>query len=354
MKRREFLKYLGIGGALSVPFFRAGMVSAAKWPERPIRVVIGYKAGGGTDTFTRVLVAGMEAQLNATINVTNMPGSVAAVATDFVWNKAADGYFWAGTSNYNKFLRAMKYHTTVPWRDWQWYPAAGTYQGWAVRPDSPFKTFQDLLDAARKKPVTMSHAGIGGIWHEGDAIMAKAAGVKFNYIPYKGGAPATLALIKGEVDAVGNGIHEQVEFLKAGKLRNLAVFTDKPLSVGALTLEPVTKYVPKLKPYTPFGGDITPALKRDVPLDILKMVHKAYRKALDNPRFEAILKKKVGYKILLSPTEVDKVAARKECVTAWTFKDLGIAKADPAELGIPRPEEFEAWWPPKEYKPRLT
>ena len=70
---------------------------------------------------------------------------------------------------------------------------AAPIMAWAVKPESPFKTFQDVLDAAKKKPLTMSHSGIGGIWHEGDGIMAKAAGVKFNYIPYKGGAPAVLA-----------------------------------------------------------------------------------------------------------------------------------------------------------------
>ena len=72
-------------------------------------------------------------------------------------------------------------------KDWQFFPVSGTYMGWGVKPDSPFKTFQDVLDATKKRPVTMSHSGVGGIWHEGDGILAKAAGVQFNYIPYKGG-----------------------------------------------------------------------------------------------------------------------------------------------------------------------
>ena len=118
--------------------------------------------------------------------------------------------------------------------------------------------------------------------------------------------------------------------------------------------EPVTKYIPSLKPHAPFGGDITMALRRDTPLDILKAVQQAYVKAYESPKYDAVLQQNVGYKVVLTPTESDKMSAFKECVTAWTFKDLGIAKNDPTELGIPKPEEFEKWWPPKDYQPRLT
>ncbi|MDP1991323.1 MAG: tripartite tricarboxylate transporter substrate binding protein [Syntrophales bacterium] len=354
MDRRDFLKSLGAVGVLALPVFRPSLLFGADWPTKPIRLTIGYAVGGGSDIFARGFVLGMEGPLRTSFEVSNMAGSVAAVATDFVLKRPADGYAWLGTTNYNKFLRPMGYHKGVPWKDWQWFMIAGTYQTWAVKPDSPFKTFQDVLDASKKKPLTMSHSGIGGIWHEGDGIMAKAAGVQFNYIPYKGGAPAVLAGIQGEVDVVSSGLHEQIEFLRAGKLRNLALFVDKPMTLEGMTFEPVTKYIPSLKPHCPFGGDITMALRRDTPLEILKAVQQAYVTAYESPKYDAVLKQNVGYKVVLTPTESDKMAAFKECVTAWTFKDLGIAKNDPAELGIPKPEEFEKWWPPKDYQPRLT
>jgi len=354
MDRRDFLKSLGAVGVLALPVFRPSLVFGADWPTKPIRLSIGYAVGGGSDIFARGFVPGMEGPLRAAFEVSNMPGSVAAIATDFVLKRPADGYAWLGTTNYNKFLRPMGYHKGVPWKDWQWFMIAGTYQTWAVKPDSPYKTFQDVLDAAKKKPLTMSHSGIGGIWHEGDGIMAKAAGVQFNYIPYKGGAPAVLAGIQSEVDVVSSGLHEQIEFLRTGKLRNLALFTDKPMSLEGMNFDPVTKYIPSLKPHCPFGGDITMGVRRDTPLEILKAINQAYLKAYESPKYDAVLKQNVGYKVVLTPTESDKMAAFKESVTAWTFKDLGIAKNDPAELGIPRPEEFEKWWPPKDYQPRLT
>ncbi|MEW6333674.1 MAG: tripartite tricarboxylate transporter substrate binding protein [Thermodesulfobacteriota bacterium] len=351
MDRRDFIKLMGAAGVLSLPVFGPSLAFGANWPTKPIRVTVGYGIGGGTDVFNRGVVQGMEGPLGTTIEVGNMPGSVAAIATDFVLKRPADGYSWLGTSNYNKFLRPMGYHKGVPWMDWQWFMVGTTIQAWAVKPDSPFKTFQDVLDATKKKPVTMSHSGIGGIWHEGDAIMAQAAGVKFNYIPYKGGAPAVLAGIQGEVDVISSGLHEQIEFLRAGKLRNLALFVDKPMTIDGIQFEPINKFVPGLKP---FGADITLGVRRDTPLEILKAIHQAFLKAVDTPKFQEVLKHNIGFKVSLTPTEADKMSAYKECVTSWTFKELGIAKVDPAQLGIPRPEEFEKWWPPKDYKPRLT
>lgn len=354
MDRREFLKYVGVTGALSLPVFGHSMVFGAQWPTKPIRLTIQYAVGGGTDIFSRGFAMAMEEHLHTSVEASNMPGSVGAIAAEAVVKRPADGYSWIGASNYNKFLRPMGYHKGVPWKDWLWFPVSGTYMGWAVKPDSPFKTFQDLLDATKKRPVTMSHSGVGGIWHEGDGLLAKAAGVQFNYIPYKGGAPAVLAALQGEVEVASCGMHEQIEFLRAGKLRNLAVFEDKPLTVEGMTFEPITKYVPQAKPYAPFAGDVTIGVRRDTPLEILKAIYQAYLKAYENPRYAEVLKQNLGYKVLLNPLQSDKMAAFKECVTASIFYELGITKITPSELGLPKPEDFEKWWPPKDYKPRLT
>lgn len=354
MDRREFLKFVGMAGALSLPVFRPSMVFGAQWPTKTIRLTIQYAVGGGTDIFCRGFANAMQEPLHASIEAGNMPGSVGAIAADFVVKKPADGYSWIGASNFNKFLRPMGYHKGVPWKDWQWFPVCGAYMGWAVKTDSPFKTFQDVLDATKKRPVTMSHSGVGGIWHEGDGLMAKAAGVKFNYIPYQGGAPAALAALQGEVEVASCGIHEQIEFLRVGKLRNLAVFENEPLTVEGMTFEPITKYVPQAQSYTPFGGDVTLGVRRDTPLEILQAIYKAYLKAYENPRYEEILKQSIGYKLILKPLESDKRAAFKECSTAAIFYELGVTKINPSELGLPKPEDFEKWWPPKDYRPRLT
>ena len=89
-------------------------------------------------------------------------------------------------------------------------------------------------------------------------------------------------------------------------------------------------------------------------MEILKAIYQAYQKAIDNPRYAEILKQNIGFRQVFNPQESDKMAAFKECVTASIFKELGISKIAPSELGLPRPEEFEKWWPPKDYKPTFT
>jgi tripartite-type tricarboxylate transporter receptor subunit TctC len=354
MDRREFLKFLGAAGVISsIPILGGAKASAAEWPSGPIRAVIGYAAGGGTDMSTRAICSAMEGPLNATINATNMPGAIAGTATNFVLQKPADGYWILGTSNYNKFLRTMKISDSIPWKDWQWFPSVSSLQCWTVKPDSPFKTFQDLLDEAKKRPLTISTSGVGGIWHEGDGILAKEAGIKFEYIPYKGGAPAALAVLQGEVEVGGSGVHEAIEYLVAGKLKILASGSDKPLEVRGVHMEPVTQYVPSLKSYTPIGAFITIGMRRETPLEILEKVRQSFVKGLQDPKFREIMEKKVMVPVEIPPLEADRRAALSESVTSWTFKELGIAKADPEKLGIPKPEEFDKWWPPKDYKPRL-
>jgi tripartite-type tricarboxylate transporter receptor subunit TctC len=357
ISRREFLAFTGVGLGSALAFSRLARGSP-KWPERPITAVIEYSAGGGTDTITRAEAGAMEKILRATINCTNMPGSTGALATKFVWGKPSDGYWWLGAAEYNRALRTLGYSDTVPWKDWQFYKAANSIQGWAVRPDSPFKDLGDLIDAAKKKPgkILVSNSGIGDVWHVGSILVKKATGVKWEEIPYKGGAPATLALLQKEVEVCASGVHEQVEFLRAGKLRNLAVFTDKPLEVeGVGTLNPVTKFVPEVGSFAPWGGIYTLGLKRDVPVEILKKVKETFLGAMDDPNFNKVLEKRVIFKNPKVGADADREAAVNESVVAWVFWDIKLesAKVNPKGLGIPRPEEFEKWWPPKDYKPRI-
>ena len=195
-----------------------------KWPERNITVVIQHGAGGGTDLLTRAYTKAMEEALGVKVNAVNMPGAVGSLATDFVWGKESDGYWWLGASQFSKTLRVMGYHPSSPYMDWQYYQAATGLLSFAVRPESPFQTFGDFIKAAKERPgeILVSHAGVGSIWHEGIAIIAELTGIELKYVPYAGGAPATLALLQGEVEVAASGVHEQVEFLRAGKLRNLA------------------------------------------------------------------------------------------------------------------------------------
>lgn len=347
---------------IAVAGFLAGtMISTAygEWPEgKSITAVIQYGAGGGTDVMTRAYTKLMEKSLGTTINAVNQPGAIGALAMDSVNSKPADGYWWLGGSQFNKGLRVMGHTKLSPWKDWQYFKVADGIQAWSVPVDSPFKTMEDFLAAARKDPdkYKISNSGIGGIWHEGNEILSSEAKIKIRHIPYKGGAPAVMACLQGEVDVAGSGVHEAIEFIRAGKLRNLAVFTREPIKLKDGTiLKPISQVVPSMAPHSPFGSEYTLAVKRETPVAVLEKVQKALVDAANSPEFEDIMEKKFFFKSIVVGREADRLAALRESVTAWLFWDLKVqeAKTNPADLGIPRPQDFEKWWPPKDYAPRM-
>jgi tripartite-type tricarboxylate transporter receptor subunit TctC len=334
---------------------------AATWPDRSITAVVMYAAGGGTDVVLRALAGEMAKSVGWDINVINKPGGVGAVATSFVLGKPADGYWWLGAANYNKFVRIMGGSDSVAWTDWQFYQAANSLASWSVRTDSPFKSFEELVAFAKKNPgkLSISTSGTGGIWHELAAIVAQAAGIKIKYVPYKGGKPATLAGLQGETDIAGGGVHEHIEFIRAGKLRCLQQTGTKDINVeGVGVLPSIGNFLPELKPQLPVGGNYNIVLRRDTPLEILKEVEKVFVAAVKSPGFQEVAKKRYFDIDIRTGEAADRRAAQLEVLTAATFAEvkdqLGKKPKSAAELGLPSPADFDKWWPPKGYKPRMA
>lgn len=361
--RRRFLAGVGaLGAATALPFALApGYARAAGWPERPVTAVVMYSAGGGTDTVLRALSAEMAKSTKWDINVINKPGSVGAIATSFVLQKPSDGYWWLGAANYNKFVRIMGDSTSKAWEDWQYFQAANSLACWSVRADSPFKSFQDVVEYAKKNPgkVSISTSGTGGIWHELAAIIAQAAGITLRFVPYKGGKPATLAGLQGEVDIAGGGVHEHIDFIKTGKLRCLQQTGKDDIVVSSkLTLPSIGGILPELKPLLPIGGNYNIALRRDTPVEVLKQIETAFVAAVKSPAFTKIAKSKYFAIDIRSGEEADRRAAQLEVITAATFakvKDqIGKQIKTAGDLGLPDPAGFDKWWPPKGYKPRMA
>ncbi|MEK9662838.1 MAG: tripartite tricarboxylate transporter substrate binding protein [Alphaproteobacteria bacterium] len=360
IKRRTFLAGAAAATAATQLAITPRDAKAAGFPERPITVVIMYSAGGGTDTMIRVLMDEMKKNTGWDINVINKPGAVGGVATNFLLDKPSDGYWWLGAANYNKFVRVMGHAESRAWEDWQYFQGGNSLGAWSVRPDSPFKTFDDVVKAAKANPgkISISTSGTGGLWQELALIVGNQAGIELKYVPYKGGKPATLAGLQGEVDIAGGGVHEHIDFVRAGKLRMLQQTGSKDIEVpGVGTLPSVGNLIPKIKPLLPLSGIYNLALRRDTPIEILKEVEKAWIAACDGEKFKDVVKKKYFEIDVRTGEAADRRAALVETVTAATFwanqDKIGKQVKSPEELGLPKPEDFDKWWPPKGYKPVL-
>lgn len=335
---------------------QGSQAAASSWPNHPITLVVGYSAGGGTDTVMRALAKSMEKPLGVTINVVNRPGAIASLATDFVSSKPANGYWWLATTQYNSALRAYGYSKEVTWKDWQFFQAANSLESWSVVPNSPIKSMAQFLSEVKANPgkYKVSNSGVGGTWFLGNEILEQQGGYNFRQVPYNGGAPAVLAALNGEVDVVASGLHEQISDIRAGKLRNLAVFTKDPIKLAnGSELKPITDFVPSVADYAPFGGQYNIALKRGVPSAILKKISDAIEVAAKSPEFLALLKKHFIFPNVVVGQQADRQAAFQESVNAWFLWDLKVqgVKNNPADLGIPKPANFKSWWPPAGYKP---
>jgi len=332
--------------------------SQEEWkPKRSIRLVIQFAAGGGTDMNLRTLSKGMEEVLGQPITCTNMTGALGSIAANYVYEQPADGYTWLGAADFSRYFRIMDVNKTAAWRDWQYFQASVSIASWSVLPNSPIKSFEDLVRMAKEKPDTLrvSTDGKGGLWAEAISIVADAGGFTFKNIPYDGGAPATLACLQGDVDVAGSGLHEQIEFIRAGKLRNLAIFSDTDIEVpGVGTLKSITRLIPATKAFAPFGGMYNLVLKRETPKPILMGIKKAFAHAIETPAYQELLAKRYFKKQFVYGAEADKKAARLECASAWLYHKLGIGKKSPEELGLPKLEDFDRWWPPKDYKPSVV
>ncbi len=355
--RRQFLT--GAGAAAATTFVISPSAARANgWPSQPVTLVVMYGQGGGTDTIMRTLAKEMADAKGWTINVINKPGAVGAVATDFVGGKEADGHWMLGAANYNKFVRVMGHTDAVPWENWSYLQAASALASWAVPIDSPYQTLDDVIQAAKANPggLAISTSGTGGIWHELALIVADAAGIELSFVPYKGGKAATLAGLQGETDIAGGGVHEHVDLIRAGKMRCLQHCGTEDIVLDDGTVLPsVGALLPSLQPLLPLGPQYNLILRRDTPPAVQAEVEEAFAAAVDSKAFQDIAKAKYFTVEVKWGEAADKRAAQLEAITAATFTkyadQIGAAVKSPADLGLPEPDAFEAWWPPEGYAP---
>jgi len=325
------------------------------WPERPITVVVMYAPGGGTDTVLRALTTEVAAATGWRVNVVNRPGASGGLATRFVRSRPADGYTWLAASSFNKYSRIVGGSDSPSWRDWYYMRAATAYGSWAVRPDSEYKSFADLVAAAKAAPgqITISTSGSGGQWHELGAVVAAAVGIELRYVPYGSGQLAALAGLNGEVDMAGGGVHEHIQLVETGQLVSLQQTSAQDIVTGSGNVMPsLHRFVPDIQSRLPPNAAYNLGVRRDTPVEIIQQIQDAFVAAASSEKFrEAVAVRNFAVDIMIGEA-ADRRAAELETIAATIFEQLEIPNArNAAALDLPAPEAFDAWWPPAGYTP---
>ena len=208
--------------------FAAG-ASAQAYPNRPIRVVVPFPAGGGTDVVARIVTQQMATLMGATIVVDNRAGAGGNIGTEVVARAPADGYTLlvaTGATNINSTLTP-----NLTWdvaRDFTPVVQFSWNQSVLVAfPGFPPSNVPELIALAKAKPgqITFGSSGIGSSAHLWGELFKAKAGVNLTHVPYKGTAPAQTDLVSGQINVMFTDISAALPFIKAGKMKALGVGT---------------------------------------------------------------------------------------------------------------------------------
>ncbi len=205
---------------------------AQAWPSRPLRIIVPFPPGGGTDIGTRIVGQKLQEALGQPVVIENRPGAAGIVGTEFTAKVAPDGYTLMmgniGTHAINQSLYAKLPYDPV--KDFAPVSQVALLPMFLlVNPAVPAKSMKELIDFARAKPGTLNYSssGAGGMPHVAAALFASMAGIQMTHIPYKGGGPAVADLIGGQVQVSFATARESIGHVKSGKLRARGVSSAK-------------------------------------------------------------------------------------------------------------------------------
>ena len=324
-------------GAAALSLFAT--VASAAYPERDITGTIMWGAGGGTDNFARAITPLVEKHLGGSIVLQNKVGASGALATTLVVNSAGDGYSLLygaeNPANYRVLgLSPLSFHDLEP--------ITVAVEGAVVicvNPETPYKTMKDLVEAAKEsKKIRMATSGVGGLPYVAGAMMKNIHGTDFNYIQFDGDGPGATAVMGGHADVMPLALSTSVEYIRAGRLRGLAVLATKRVP-QLPDLPCITEVYPEYAQYLPWGPFYGVFVKKGTPADVVAKLSDAFTKAMAEPRFEEYVRNSGGFKNGSTGAEAVKFLEKFESTASWLIFNAGGAKKSPAEFGIPEPRK---------------
>jgi tripartite-type tricarboxylate transporter receptor subunit TctC len=321
LPRRRFLHFAAGAAALAAASRGA---KAQAYPSRPVRIIVGYTAGGVSDILARLIGQRLSEILGQAFVVENRPGAASNVGADVVVHAAADGYtlLLAGISN---AINVALY----PDLDFSFVrdiaPVAIFSRSplvMEVTPSFPAKTVPEFIAYAKANPgmINMGSAGTGGATHVAGELFQMMTGTKLIHVPYRGSPPALSDLLAGRVQVMFDNIAASIALIRDGKLRPLAVSFPTAALPDVL---PIGDFVPGYEAYV-WNGIAAP---RDCPPDVVDKLNTAVNTIAADPAFKAQLASLGNTAVSDSPAGFGKLIAEDAAKWAKVVKFSG-AKPD--------------------------
>jgi len=285
MKSRKVFYFLAVWTlAAAIGMTTLPSHAAAAYPEKPVSLMVAYPAGGSTDIGARILAAIAEKKLGQPMIVLNKGGAGGQVGWTEMARQKPDGY-------YIGFLNLPALNTVIldPERKCDFGPDAFTFiinqvldpgAIW-VRKDSPYKTFKDILDDAKKRPnqITAGTTGLLSDDHLGILMLEQAAGIKFRIVHFSGSAPLRTAALGGQIDVPFNNVGDIAPRVVSGEIRALAIM-DKERSKFLPDVPCIAELGYPTVLYSSTRGIAGP---KGLPADIVKKLQDVLKEAMNNP-----------------------------------------------------------------------
>ena len=302
LPRRQFL-HLAAGAAALPAMPRIARAQA--YPTRPVRIIVGFPAGGSADLAARLVAQWLSERLGQQFVVENRPGAGANIAVEAAVNAPADGYTLLlvgppqaiNAALYDKlnfnFLRDI-----APIASILRYPNV-----MEVHPAVPVKTVPEFIAYAKANPgkLNFASAGNGTSQHVSGELFRAMTGVNMVHVPYRGNAPALTDLVGGQVQVMFDNIPTSIEHIRAGKLRSLAVTTTARSDVLP-DLPTVADFVPGYEASGWFGI----GAPRNTSAEVINVLNSEIKAGLADSKFKARLANLGSTALVLSPAEFGK------------------------------------------------
>ena len=310
-----------IRAVVAVAAFAAAQCLAA-WPEKPIKVLIGYAPGGSTDVVARLLAPKLGEKLGQPVVIENKPGGAGDLAAELMLQQPADGYtLLMSTVALHALNPGLLKQKFDPINDFTPIALVASYPMIMIgSPQTTFRTPQELKELAAKQPTFYSSSGVGSPGHLSGELLTRALGASITHVPYKGGAPSVTAIMAGEAQVNFATLPAVVPQIRGGKVR--------AIGLASRSRNPAVPEVPTLIEMGladfdvgTWTGLIGP---KGVPAEVVKKINEAVAEVVNDP---AIRKRLVdeGAEIKLTTPKAFGDFIRAENVR-WVkvIKDAGI------------------------------